>query len=183
MSRLAVPVSTRDHVRGPVDAALTVVEYGDFQCGHCGLAHPIVTEIANELRDSLRVAFRHFPISDLHPRAQHAAEAAEAAARQGRFWEMHALLYENQADLDYASLLRYAKKARLGTKQFEKDLLSAVHAPRVRADYLGGVRSGVAGAPAFFINGELYQGKVGLDAIVAALFKASKGGSTPLSGS
>ena len=176
MTRLAIPISAHDHAQGPGDAPLTLVEYGDFQCPHCALAHPRVDEIARELRDSLRVVFRHFPLAQVHPLAQRAAEAAEAAAAQGRFWEMAALLYRHQDDLDDDSLVRHAWKASLDTKRFRKELDEGVHAPRVRADFLGGVRSGVNGTPAFFINGERYEGTFTLDALVAALLKASRGG-------
>jgi formate-nitrite transporter family protein len=176
MAKLEIPVSAHDHAQGPADAPLSLVEYGDFQCPHCALAHPQVAEIAHELRDSLRVVFRHFPLVRVHPLAERAAEAAEAAAAQGRFWEMVALLYRNQDELDDDSLVRYARKANLDTKRFRKELDAGVHAPRVRADFLGGVRSGVNGTPTFFINGERYEGTLHFDALVAALLKASRSG-------
>jgi formate-nitrite transporter family protein len=112
----------------------------------------------------------------LHPHALKAAEAAEAAASQGRFWEMASLLYENQQDLDESSLLKYAKKAKLDLKRFKKELSSGTHSPRVRSDFLGGIRSGVKGTPTFFINGEQYEGSFEFQALVAALLKASRGG-------
>jgi protein-disulfide isomerase len=176
MANLIVPVSAHDHIRGPVNAPLTLVEYGDFQCPHCAAAYPEVAAIANELSDSLRLVFRHFPLAQVHPQAQRAAEAAEAAASQGRFWEMAPLLYENQEELDDHSLGRYAKKAGLNLKRFKKELSSGVHAARVRADYLGGVRSGVDGTPTFFINGKRYEGSFKSEAIVAALLNESRGG-------
>ena len=175
MASLVIPVSAHDHAQGPADAPLTLVEYGDFECPHCALSHPWVAEVARELRDSLRIVFRHFPLTNVHPRAQRAAEAAEAAAAQGRFWEMVALLYENQDELDGDSLIRYAKKANLDPKRFRKQLGAGVHAPRVRSDYLGGVRCGVSGTPTFFINGVRYEGAFKLDGLVAALLKASRG--------
>jgi len=134
-----------------------------------------VAAIANELSDSLRLVFRHFPLAQEHPQAQRAAEAAEAAASQGRFWEMAPLLYENQEQLDDHSLGRYAKKTGLDLKRFKKDLSSGVHAARVRADYLGGVRSGVNGTPTFFINGKRYEGTFKSEALVAALLNESRG--------
>jgi protein-disulfide isomerase len=157
-----------------MDASLTLVQYGDFQCPHCARVHPMLIEIADELRDSLRLVFRHFPLSEVHPLAQRSAEAAEAAASQGRFWQMAAKLYENQEKLDDDALTGYAKKADLDIKRFKKELISGVHAARVRADYLGGVRSGVKGTPTFFINGERYQGPHESGPLVAALLTASR---------
>lgn len=176
MAKLVIPVSARDHSQGAPNAPLTVVQYGDFQCPHCALAYRDVSEIANELRDSLRFVFRHFPLTQIHPHAQRAAEAAEAAASQDRFWAMAALLYDNQEQLDDDSLARYARKANLDPKRFKKELYSGVHAARVRADFLGGVRSGVNGTPTFFINGERYEGMFDSKAFVAALLKESKRG-------
>jgi protein-disulfide isomerase len=173
MTKLVIPVSARDHGRGPVNASLTVVQYGDFQCPHCALAHRAVSDVVNELRDSLRFVFRHFPLTKVHPLAQRAAEAAEAAASQERFWELASLLYENQDALDDASLVRYARKGNLDLKRFKKELSSGVHAARVRADFLGGVRSGVSGTPTFFINGERYEGMFNSEAFVAALLRES----------
>jgi len=174
MATLAIPVSAHDHARGPEKAQLTLVQYVDFECPHCALAHPRLTEIANELGDSLRVVFRHFPLTDVHPRAQRAAEAAEAAAKQGRLWEMIPLLHANHDRLDDETLVRSAKKAGVDAKRLMKELASGAHAGRVRADYLGGLRSGVKGTPTFFINGELHEGAIGLDSLVTALLKASR---------
>jgi len=175
MADLVVPVSAHDHIRGPANAPLTLVQYADFQCPHCAAAHPEVAAIANELSDSLRLVLRHFPLSQVHPQAQRAAEAAEAAAGHGRFWEMASLLYENQEELDDHSLGRYARKAGLDLKRFRKELSSGVHAARVRADYLGGIRSGVNGTPTFFINGKRYEGTFKSEALVAALLNESRG--------
>src|SRR5947209_17279648 len=107
-TRLALPVSDRDHILGPETAAVTLVEYGDYECPYCGLAHPIVKELLRRLRDQLRFAYRHFPLTQVHPHAVHAAPAAEAAGRQGKFWEMHDTLFENQDAPDMADLIRYA---------------------------------------------------------------------------
>ena len=174
MANLIVPVSAHDHVRGPENAPLTLVQYGDFQCPHCAAAYEEVAAIANELSDSLRLVLRHFPIAQVHPQAQRAAEAAEAAASQGRFWDTASLLYENQEELDDHSLGRYARKAGLDLKRFKKEVSSGVHVPRVRADYLGGVRSGVNGTPTFFINGKRYEGTFKSEAFVAALLNESR---------
>jgi len=138
------------------------------------MMHPIIADIARELPDSLRVVFRHFPLTQVHPHAQRAAEAAEAAASQGRFWDMVDLLYEHHDDLDDDALLRYARKAKLAMKQFTRELDEKTYAARVRADFLGGVRSGVNGTPTFFINGLRYEGALDFDDLVCALLKASK---------
>ena len=175
MATLAIPLSVHDHVRGRVDASLTVVQYGDFQCPHCARMYPMVLEIADDLGDSVAFAFRHFPLSQIHPLAQLTAEAAEAAASQGRFWEMATVLYENQEEMDDDRLTHFAQKAGLDIKRFKKEVKSGIHASRVRADYLGGVRSGVKGTPAFFINGELYEGAYESAALVAELLRASRG--------
>ena len=176
MASLAIPASSHDHGQGPVDAPLTLLQYGDLQCPHCALLYPRLIEIAHELRDSLRLVFRHFPLGDVHPQGQRAAEAAEAAASQGMFWEMVSMLYENHEHLDDASLIRYARKLKLDMRPFKKELSSGIHSVRVRSDFLGGVRSGVRGTPTLFINGEHYEGMLEFDALVGALLKASRRG-------
>ena len=170
---LVIPVTARDHARGPAEAQLTLVQFADFQCPHCGLVHPVVQEIAGELKDSLRIVYRHFPLSQVHPRAQAAAHAAEAAAAQGRFWEMADLLHENNEDLEAEAIQRYARTLKLDMKQFNREIESGVHAARIRADFLGGVRSGVNGTPTFFINGRRHEGALEFDALVSALLKAA----------
>ena len=174
MTKLLIPVSPRDHSRGPENAPLTMVTYGDLQCAHCALVQPIVGEIAMELKDSLRMVFRHFPMPSVHPFAQQAAEALEAAGSQGRFWEMLPLIFQDNANLSRDSLCRSAKKAGVNLKQFTRELDAQVYKDRVRADFLGGVRSGVVGTPTFFINGEKYTGAYEFDALVAAFLKASR---------
>ena len=174
MAALAIPVTAHDHLRGPAEARLTLVLYGDFQCPHCALFHPCLEEAAHELRDLLQVAYRHFPLADIHPRAPRAAEAAEADASQERFWEMTSLLYANHERLDDDSLVRYAKKLNLDPRRFRKELGSGVHAPRVRSDYLGGLRSGVKGTPMMFINGEPYMGKLDLGDLVGTLLTVAR---------
>lgn len=171
---LVIPVTARDHIKGPADATLTLVQFADFECPHCALVYPVVHEIARELKDCLRIVYRHFPLSQVHSNAQRAASAAEAAAAQGRFWEMADVLHANNEDLELESIQRYARKLKLEMKQFNRELESGVHAARVRADFLGGVRSGVNGTPTFFINGERHQGALEFDAMVAALLAASR---------
>jgi len=150
---LAMPVGPRDHILGPDMAPVTMVEYGDYECPYCGAAHPIVQAIVERLGDDLRFAFRHFPLAQMHPHAQQAAEAAEAAGAQGKFWEMHDMLYEHQTALDGPHLLTYAAALNLDVERFADELTRRVYADRVREDFMSGVRSGVNGTPTFFING------------------------------
>ena len=172
-AQLTPPVSKRDHTVGPASAAITLVEYGDYECPHCGAAHPIVKEIRRRLGNGLRFAFRHFPLSRIHPHAERAAEAAEAAATQGKFWQMHDRLFEHQDALDDESLLVYAAAIGLDVDEFTRELLLGVHAPRVREDFLSGVRSGVNGTPTFFINGHRHDGSYDLQTLMAAITEAA----------
>jgi protein-disulfide isomerase len=168
--RLTLPVGERDHSEGPADAPLVLVEYGDYQCPYCGAAYPIVKKVQKELGSQLRFVFRNFPITNAHPHAQWAAETAEAAAAQGKFWEMHDYLYENQASLgDEAFFEKYEKKLKLDMPKLEHDVAQHVYASRVQEDFMSGVRSGVNGTPTFFVNGERYDGYPGLSSLVSAL--------------
>jgi protein-disulfide isomerase len=167
-SRLNPPVGPDDHAQGPADAPLTLVEYGDFECPHCGRAHPIVKSVRRRLGDQLRFVFRHFPLATAHPHAEHAAEMAEAAAERGKFWPMHDLLFENQHALEDADLVAYA--ARLGIDPAA--LRSHAFAERVREDFQSGVRSGVNGTPTFFINGVRHQGPWDEESLLEALANA-----------
>ena len=155
---LTPPVGPSDHAAGPADAPVTLVEYGDFECPYCGQAYPIVKALQERLGQQLRVVFRHFPLSESHPHAEHAAEAAEAAGVQERFWEMHDALYENQDALSDEALLGYAAELGLDATRVARELEGGMWAERVRTDFRGGVRSGVNGTPTFFINGERYDG-------------------------
>jgi len=169
-SELTLPVSEdRDHIQGPVDAPATLLEYGDYECPFCGAAYPIVKEVQSRLGDQLRFVFRNFPITTSHPHAELAAEAAEAAGAQGKFWEMHDLLYENQKHLEAADLHRYAEQLGLDVDRFDDELRRHVHADRVREDFMSGVRSGVNGTPTFFIDGERHDGSYDLASLVAAI--------------
>ena len=155
---LTPPVGADDHVAGPADAPVTLVEYGDFECPHCGRAYPIVHDILRTLGDELRLVYRHFPLREAHPHAQHAAEAAEAAAAQGEFWAMHGRLFEHQDALDDAALVRHAREVGVDAARVARELEDGTHEAAVRADFRSGVRSGVNGTPTFFINGERYDG-------------------------
>jgi protein-disulfide isomerase len=173
---LTMPVSEdRDHIQGPADAPVTLVEYGDYECPYCGAAYPIVKEVQSRMSDRLRFVFRNFPITTSHPHAEQAAEAAEAAAAQGRFWEMHDHLYENQRRLEDSDLRAYAETVGLDVEQFDNELTEHVHAPRVREDFMSGVRSGVNGTPTFFINGRRHDDSYDLDTLLAALAQAAAG--------
>ena len=172
-AQLTPPVSQRDHTIGPASARIMLVEYGDYECPYCGAAHPIVKEIRRQLGNGLRVAFRHFPLSRIHPHAERAAEAAEAAGAQGKFWQMHDRLFEHQDALDDESLLVYAAAIGLDVDEFTRELLLGVHAPRVREDFLSGVRSGVNGTPTFFINGHRHDGSFDLETLLAAIAEAT----------
>jgi len=174
VARLVLPVDGRDHVRGPADAPAALVEYGDFECPQCGLAHPITKEVQRRLGRKLRFAFRHFPLAEIHPHAQSAAEAAEAAGAQGRFWEMHDLLFRNQQALEDADLLRYADALGLDLPRFVSELADGTWESRVREDFMSGVRSGVNGTPTFFVNGVRHDGPWDADTLVEALMASAR---------
>lgn len=173
-ARLVLPVSERDHRQGPDDAPVTLVEYGDFECPYCGAAYPIVQEVQRRLGDHLRFVFRNFPLTQIHPHAQHAAETAEAAAAQGKFWAMHDILFEHQRQLDDDHLARYASELGLDTGRFETEMAAHAHAGRVREDFLSGVRSGVNGTPTFFINSRRHDDAYDLDTLLAAIERAKR---------
>jgi protein-disulfide isomerase len=155
---LAVPVGKDDHILGPADAPVTLVEYGDYECPACGAAHPMVKAILKRLGAKLRFVFRHMPLSEIHPNAELAAEAAEAAGAQGKFWEMHDSLFEHQDELGPVLVTALAKRLRLDFSRFEDDLVSRRFRDRVKRDFMGGVRSGVNGTPTFFVNDTRYDG-------------------------
>lgn len=172
-ARLAVPVSERDHVLGPLAAPVTLVEFGDYQCRHCGHAYHIQNALERRLSKRLRIVYRHFPLSVSHPRAEVAAEAAEAAGAQGKFWQMHALLFENQGELDDAALLRYAAHLGLDLPRFRRELGERVYSDRIREDFMVGIRSGANGTPTFFINGLRHDGLQDFTTLLQALEAAS----------
>jgi protein-disulfide isomerase len=167
--RLTVPVSERDHVLGPATAPVTLVEYGDYECPFCGASHPILKQVRQVMGDDLRFAYRHFPLSQIHPHAYQAAEAAEAAGAQGRFWEMHDLLFANQDRLGLRDLIGYAGALDLDLERFVTDLRGHAYAGRLREDFLSGVRSGVNGTPTFFVNGMRHDGGYDFEALLEAL--------------
>jgi protein-disulfide isomerase len=166
---LKVPVNERDHVRGASNAAVTLVEYGDYQCPFCGAAHGSVKEVQRVIGDDLLFAFRHFPLTQIHPLALPAAEAAEAAGAQEKFWEMHDLLFENQQHLEAPYLLKYATALGLDLERFAADLKSGKFDSKIREDFLSGVRSGVNGTPTFFINGVRHNGGYDAASLIEAI--------------
>lgn len=159
----------RDHIRGPVDAPMTLVEYGDFECPFCGRATGVVWELRNRFGDDLRYVFRNVAMIDIHPHAEIAAEAAEAAAAQGRFWEMHDLLFEHQGDLDIDQLLEYAARLDLDLERFARDLEEGRHAEKVRDDVASAEASGVTGTPTFFIGNRRHIGPYDAETLAAEL--------------
>lgn len=172
IDQLLLPVGTHDHIIGLMDAAFVLVEYGDYQSPNCGQAYYIVKELQRRLDDQLCFVFRHFP-PRLHPQAQKAAQAAEAASAQGKFWEMHNHLYEHQQALDDASLVRYAIALDLDIPQFLREMTGQVHAERVQEDINSGVSSGVSTTPTFFINSIRHEGDWSLEKLLAAIGSAS----------
>ncbi len=167
---LEIPVTPeRDHIEGPANAALTLVEYGDYQCPYCGAAYPEVKKVQKELGPELRFVFRNFPLTNMHEHAMNAAETAEAASAQGKFWPMHDFLYEHQATLgDPGVALGYAKKLGLDTQRFDREIAQHMYQKRIKDDFMGGVRSGVNGTPTFYVNGVRHDG----DAVAKALIEA-----------
>ena len=173
VARLALPVGERDHVLGPSNAPASLVEYGDYECPYCGLAHPIVQSVLDRLQGQVRFVFRHFPLAEIHPHALLAAEAAEAAGAQGKFWPMHDTLFENQRGLREQDLLRYAAMLGLDLPRFTAELADHRWEPRVREDFMSGVRSGVNGTPTFFVNGIRHDGPWDADSLTEALIAAA----------
>jgi protein-disulfide isomerase len=171
---LTLPVrADRDHIQGSADASVTLVEYGDYECPYCGAAYPIIKQVQARMGERLRFVFRNFPITTAHPHAEQAAEAAEAAAAQGRFWPMHDLLYEYQRHLRENDLRAYAERVGLDIERFDRELAGHVHAARAHEDFLSGVRSGVNGTPTFFINGARHDDSYAFDVLLAALERAA----------
>ena len=168
-SILSAPVSVDDYSQGPANAVVTLVEYGDYECPHCEQGYSIVKEAQRRLDLRLRFVFRNFPLTQIHPHAQQAAEAAEAAGAQGLFWEMHERLFERQRELNIQHLVRYAREIGADEHRLFNDLTSHAYSQRVRADFLSAIRSGVNGTPTFFINGNRHHGAGDIDSLMEAL--------------
>jgi protein-disulfide isomerase len=170
--KLILPVSERDHIRGPASASVTLVEYGDYECPYCGGANPIVEEVQRELSKELRFVFRNFPLAEMHPHAEHAAEIAEAAAVHSKFWEMHDLLYTHQDALGDQQLAEYAALVHLPAAEIKRGLIQHAYQARIHEDFISGVRSGVNGTPTFFINGVRHDGSYDRNSLRAAIAAA-----------
>ncbi|MDG2517356.1 DsbA family protein [Lysobacter soli] len=158
MATLKVPVTSSDHVLGAGSAPVTLVEYGDYQCPHCAAAQPSVRQILLRYEGRIRLVFRHFPLTEVHPMAGVAAETAEFAAVYLKFWDMHEALFASQSRLSVDSLEALVSALGLSPVAWREALASGVHARKVEADFLGGVRSGVNGTPTFFVNGVRHDG-------------------------
>jgi protein-disulfide isomerase len=171
---LAVPVSERDHSQGPATAAITLVQYGDYECPYTRQSTTIVRAIQQQLGEQLRFVYRNFSLTEIHPHALHAALAAEAAAAQGKFWQMHDSIFHHQHTLADADLEQFAEAVGLDLQQYARALADQRALARIEEDVEGGERSGVQGTPTFFINGFLYRGSWEHDALLAALQAASQ---------
>ncbi|RYZ42947.1 MAG: disulfide bond formation protein DsbA [Myxococcaceae bacterium] len=168
-TRLRRPPGAEDHLQGRRDAPLILVEYGDYQCPYCGQAYGQVKRLQELLGDRMALVFRNFPLTQAHPQAFQAAEAAEAAGAQGRYWEMHDLLFEHQDALGLSGLLSHAKRLALDVDRFSEDLESHRFAERIQRDFMDGARSGVNGTPTFFANGHRHDGAFSTEALLEAV--------------
>ncbi len=169
MCILSLPVGSRDHCQGPLTSGLTLVQYGDYQCSNCGAMYSLLLHLLDEMGDRLCFVFRHFPCSHVHPQAQLAAEAAEAAANQSRFWQMHDCLMTHQQALGNGYLVEYATDLGLDVPRFLQEITSDQHVPRVQEDIMSGRASGVDQTPTFFINGQRYGGPLTPQGLLQAL--------------
>ena len=169
MANLKVPVGPADHTLGDEHAPVTLVEYGDYECPHCGRAHPVVKAVRKHFGKQLRFVYRHFPLTQVHPMAEPAAEAAEFAGARGHFWEMHNGIFENQQSLSLPLLAELAQALELSSEDLLAALESREFLPVIKEYFLGGVRSGVNGTPSFFINGVRYEGAPEFEDLVEAV--------------
>ncbi len=158
MKQLIEPVNSSDHIYGNPDATIELVEYGDYECPYCGRAYPIIKDIQQQLGTDLKFVFRNFPLSNVHPHAFMAAVATEAAGLQGKFWEMHDIIFENQKTLDVENIFLFAAKVGLNIERFKSDTQQTSLMDKVEKDFESGLRSGVNKTPTFFINGKKYDG-------------------------
>jgi protein-disulfide isomerase len=168
---LSSPVTERDHVRGSLDAPIVIVEYGDYECPHCGRAYWVVKELLRALGDAVAFVFRNFPITEARPRAEIVAEALEAAGGQGRFWEMHDWFYEHQHQLESLDLEDHARSIGLNIDRWRHDLQKRTYRRRVHEDLETGRDSNVTATPTFFINGIRYQGELDFESMFSAIHR------------
>lgn len=174
MSKLFVAVTENDHIQGDPAAEFNLVEYGDYQCPHCRMAYPIVTKLEKHYGKQLSFVFRNFPMSQMHPWAESAAEVAEFAGAHGKFWEMHDQLFENQQNLGNALFLELTEALDLSPTDLQTALAEQIYRARVRSDFAGGVRSGVNGTPTFFINGQRHDGTYDFESLSEAIQNATR---------
>lgn len=170
---LVEPITEADHIAGDPSASITLVEYGEFECPHCGRAYHVVRQLLEEARGELRFVFRHFARDDVHPYSERSAQAAEAAGAQGSFWQMHDFLFERQHQLEYDDLFSHAEELGLDVERFRHELTEQVHAPRVRSDLDSGLAMGVTETPTFFIDGVRYTGSQNVDGLLTAIRAAA----------
>ncbi len=168
-AKLATAISEEDHAQGPADAAITLVQYGDYECPYTRLSRHSVHQLQREFPDSLRFVFRHFPLEEIHPHARAASAAAEAAAQQTDFWTMHAYLFEHQQAFEDADLKRYAVELGLDSDRFARDRTSPEVEHRIDRDLASGERSGVPGTPTFYVNGIRHDGGYDLESLRSAI--------------
>lgn len=174
-ARLTQPLAGDDHVRGLPTAPVTLVEYGDFQCPYCRAAYPVVEELLELRPDAVRFAYRHFPIVNVHPYAELAAEVAEAAGARDAFWPMHSWLFENQEEINPAGLGAGVQRLGIPFEDVDREVAEHLWADRVRRDFVSGVRSGVNGTPTFFVNGVRHDLANDLESLLAAVDTAAEG--------
>jgi protein-disulfide isomerase len=158
-----------DWILGDAEAPVTMLEYGDFECPYCAMARPVLEALVVDYPDTIRLVYRHFPITNIHPHAALAAEAAEAAGAQGRFWDMHDLLFANQDRLEFEDLRAYAREIGLQRTRFDQEMIAHVYQNEVRQDFRRGIQDGVNGTPSIFINGLRYDGPRDYGSILAAI--------------
>ena len=169
-NRLTLPIKMDyDHIQGPIDAPVSIVEYGDYECPYTGMAYPIVKEIRRRLGDNICFVFRNFPLNEIHPHAQHAAEAAEAAAAQDKFWHMHDYLFEHQEVLDDRHLLEYARIVGLDVERVKREISEHTYVPIINKSLKNGIKSGVEGTPTFFLNGVRYEDSWDLESLLETI--------------
>jgi protein-disulfide isomerase len=166
---LSIAVGKTDHAQGPANAPVTLVEYGDYQCPYCGDAYSVIKSVMRVMGSNMRFVFRNMPLNEVHPYAQFAAEAAEAAGEQAKFWEMHDAIYERQSELGSDLVNQLARALKLDIARFEADLEARLCRTRVKNDFMGGMRSGVAATPTLFINGKRYDGSIDEQSLLIAL--------------
>ena len=169
MPLLKATFNKEDHIQGDPNAPIIMVEYGDFQCPYCGAAYPVIKKLQSKFKNQMALVFRHFPLSQIHEYARIAAFSAEAAAKQGKFWEMHNLIFENQDKLNSVFLLHLAERLDLNMKNFQKDISDPAIVKKVDLDFQNGILSGVNGTPTFYINGLMFNGPYDFESLALAM--------------